>query len=142
MKKLILTLLLVLSSLAASAAAFDSVFSSFKKLDGAEYVKIPSLLVRLGASKFNQVDSLPMDIKITGIRVLEVPKNNGQKFEKAVQAAGKKCELMLEATDEGDKAIIWLEPKGNKSYNKMIIYSADDCTLVELSGKFNPKSPK
>lgn len=142
MKKLILTILLVFSSLMASADAFDSVFSSFKKRDGAEYVKVPSLLIRLGASNFNQVDSLPMNIKITGVRVLEVKKSDGKDFEEAIQAAGKKCELMLEATDETDKAIIWLEPKGNKSYKKMIIYSADDCSLVELSGKFTPTSPK
>ena len=139
MKKLIFTLLILFSSLVASADAFDSVFSKFKKIDGAEYVKVPGLLVRLGASKFTQVDSLPMDIKITGIRVLEVPKSAGPKFEKAIEDAGKSCELILEATDEGDKAIFWLEPKGNKSYNKMIIYSADDRSLVELSGKFCPK---
>ncbi|MDE6033639.1 MAG: DUF4252 domain-containing protein [Muribaculaceae bacterium] len=142
MKKLILNLLLIFSSLAASAEAFDSVFNSFKDAEDAEYVKVPSLLVRLGASRVNHIDSLPMNIKITGIRVLEVPESIGPKFEKAVMEAGRKCELMLEATDEGDKAIIWLEPNGKKAYNKMIIYSDDDYSLVELSGKFSPKSPK
>lgn len=140
MKKLVIALLILFSSLVASADSFDSVFSKFKKLEGAEYVKIPGLLVRLGASiLFNQVDSLPMDIKITGIRVLEVKKSDGAKFDKDIHDAGKKCELMLETTDNGEKAIIWLQPKGNKSYNKMIIYSANDLSLVELSGKFCPK---
>ncbi len=139
MKKLLIALLMVVAVLPMMAQAFDPVFKEFKNLEGAEYVKVPGLLVRLGASKVEHVDSLPMNLKITGIRVLEVNRQLAPKFEAAIEKASQGCELLLEATDEGEHVSIWVEPNGKKAYNKMIIYAKEDHALVELSGKFSPK---
>ncbi len=144
MKHLIIALGLLLGSATLSAKEFDSVFNTFKDTPNAEYVKVPRILISLGGGSFvpSEVDDMPMDMKITGVKVLEMEscgKAKKMAFEKAVNEAGKKCELMIEAVDGNDKATIWLEPKGKDSYSKMIIYSANDAALVELSGKFTPK---
>lgn len=147
MKKFLTVLLLTLSAISVSAKEFDSVFSTFRKVEGADYVKIPDLLVRMGAAKINQLSGvpeseIPMKYKVTGLRVLDMSECNGYKSEfiKAVNAAAKNCELMLEAKDGDGKVSIWLEPNGDIQYSKMIILDEEDPTLIELSGIFSPNN--
>lgn len=146
MKRILTIFLIAISAIGAYAKAFDSVFSTFRKVNGADYVKIPGLLVRLGAMKVSQISGMddsdiPMNLKVTGLRVLDMSecKKSKSDFISAVNAAGKNCELMLEAKDGKDKVTIWVEPKGAKSFSKMIIFDEEDSTIIELSGKFTPK---
>lgn len=145
MKKLIAIIALGLIAQLASAKAFDSVFNQFKRVENAEYVKMPGILVRLGmksVAKEMKIEKVPMEFKLTGLRVLELSecsKSDREAFSGAVEKASRGCELMLEATDDGDTVSIWLEPKNAKEYSKMIIYTREDNTLVELAGKFIPK---
>ena len=81
-------------------------------------------------------------MEFSGLKVIELDgcsSKEQQKFTDAVMNAGKKCELMLEASDDGDDVCIWLEPKNGKTFNKMIIFSKNDHALIELSGKFSYK---
>lgn len=145
MKKVLLIMALCLSAQMTWAKAFDGVFSKFRGVENAEYVKVPGLLARLGTMSVNSKDlkDMPMNIKVSGIRVLEMSECAPEEkvsFQNAVKAAGKNCELMLEAIEGDDQSIIWLEPKNSKKYKTMIIYSAEDAALVELSGTFTPKN--
>lgn len=143
MKKFLLTLGLLMAATTLQAKEFDSVFNTFKDTPKADYVKMPGLLLRMGVSGLvpSEAEELPLKMKITGLKVLDMESCSKEKkaaLDKAVNDAGKRCELMLEAADGNDKATIWLEPKGKTSYSKMIIYDASDASLVELSGKFTP----
>lgn len=147
MKKLTTVIaLLIMAQVSVSAKCFDSVFKQFKSVENAEYVKIPGFLMKLVGGKDLKIDGkvedLPLNMEFSGLRVIELEgcsKKDQKKFTDAVMDAGKKCEIMLEASDNEDEVYIWLEPKNEKIFNKMIIFSKDDYALVELSGKFSFK---
>lgn len=147
MKKLITIIaLLIIAQVSVSAKCFDAVFNRFKSVENAEYVKIPGFLMKaLGGNDlklYGKVDDLPLTMEFSGLKVIELdgcsPKEQ-QKFTDAVMNAGKKCELMLDASDDDDDVCIWLEPKNAKTFDKMIIFSKNDHALIELSGKFSFK---
>lgn len=145
MKKFLLLLTLALVCNSCNGKAFDSVFEKFRNVENAEYVKLPSLLVRLGVSsimKDKDLSELPLNIKITEMRVLDMEdckKSSRIALQEAVKKASASCELLMEATDEGDAVSIWVEPKNEAEYSKLIIYSREDSALIEFSGKFKPR---
>lgn len=144
MKKLITVIaLLIIAQVSVSAKCFDSVFKQFKSIENAEYVKIPGFLMKLVGGKDLKIDGkvedLPLNMEFSGLRVIELEgcsKKDQKKFTDAVMDAGKKCEIMLEASDNEDEVYIWLEPKNEKIFNKMIIYNHSENSIVEFSGKF------
>lgn len=147
MKKVLLTLAIALFfAVGASAGSFDSVFDAFKDKTKAEYVKMPGLVVKMaGAAVAKDFKDIPMNIKMSGLRLLTMEECTAQEkkaFVQSVMNAGKQCELLGEDRHEDGCQTVWLEPKNakDKKYTKMIVFVEEECVLVELSGTFSPKS--
>lgn len=146
MKTRIVTVIMaiVLSAASVNAGNFDNVFDQFCNANHAEYVKVPSWLLRFGswfADKSEHFDGLGIKGSISGCRVLDMSACNGADkaaFQQAVYAS--KMTGLEEIMRKGgsDKAIIWIKSKGKK-IKKLYIFSggeSGDCMLVELSGNF------
>ncbi|MBD5330744.1 MAG: DUF4252 domain-containing protein [Bacteroides sp.] len=147
MKTRFLTILMaiILSATSVHAGNFDSVFEQFRHAEHAEYVKIPSLLMRF-ASMFEDMsdsfDNLGLKGSISGCRVLDMSgcdSEDKSAFQQAV--TGCKVDNLDEIMRTGgkDKTRIWIKTAGNK-IKKLYIYSQDatgGCALVELSGNLH-----
>ena len=140
MKTYILTLLLLCVSCLSSAQG-DDLFREFKKEPCAEYVMIPSYVMAIGKMFMNDDPDARMAKKVKTIRVLDMercPKDVRRRFERRVNALRRKSyEPMIRVNEDGEQAHIYIRIKDDLVRELLIACSeADECTLVQIKGKF------
>lgn len=145
MKRKLLTAILALIISAGSLAAenLDGVFDRFRDSHNAEYIKVPSLLMKCASVMGEKVDFDELGLKgsMSGCRVLDMS-NCSRKVREAFRDAVLGCdssdmEELLRVSGEG-KTRIWVKHNGDK-IKKLYIFTCDsagESVLVEISGKF------
>lgn len=147
-RKLILfasALMLLGSGFNAAAGVFDSVFKQFKDKAGAEYVSIPSIAMS-AASESQEVAGMNVSGKATGVKVLDmsdcdaVTRDSMIAITNSTARANSKLEKVIQTYEDDEKVTVWIEGDSEKvKAMYVLVIDDEDCTLVELTGKFSRK---
>lgn len=147
MKKMMLTALVAMFSLAAVCGTPDEIFDKFRSLPKAEYVHVPKLLLKMGTS---YVKSEGNDVaariasKLTSVRVLDLEDCSRQvkaDFAKNISDLKRTgYESMVRANGDGERVEVLIRQQGSVIREMLIVNSGDDdCQLVQLKGKISQK---
>lgn len=147
MKKLFLTMCLVIAAHTAFAQTAGSLIDQFKNEPKAEFVHIPRLMMALGkivakSCIDDEDDRKSYDIvkKISSMRVLDLgycPSDTKQRFRNALGNLNTKgYEELVRVNDDGENTRILTKMKGGKICELLILNGgSDDCTIVEIKGE-------
>lgn len=133
----------MISAGSLSAENLDRVFDRFRNSHNAEYVTVPSLLLRCASLMGEKVDFDEMGLKgsMSGCRVLDMSncsRKVREEFRDAVLACDSSdLEELMRVSGEA-KTRIWVKHNGDK-VKKLYIFTCDaagESVLVEISGKF------
>lgn len=147
MKKMMLTALVAMFSLAAFCGTPDEIFEKFRSLPKAEYVHVPKLLLKMGTAyvKSEGNDAAArIASKLTSVRVLDLEDCSKRvKADFAKDISGLKLtgyESLLKANGDGERVEVLIRQQGNVIHEMLIVNSGDDdCQLVQLKGKISQK---
>ena len=147
MKKMMLTALVAMFSLAAFCGTPDEIFEKFRSLPKAEYVHVPKLLLKMGTtyakSEGNDAAAC-IASKLTSVRVLDLEDCSKRvKADFAKDISGLKLtgyESLLKANGDGERVEVLIRQQGSVIREMLIVNSGDDdCQLVQLKGKISQK---
>ncbi len=143
MKRLtIAALILALSLPLVSAGTFDEIFNEYKRLENAEYVKIPKFLMKLAGNSAEIPDDLPIKGKISGMKILnitDIGNDTGKRINDSAKklAAKNNMQEMLRHTSDGEECRIWFNMSKDKVKEIYLLYTErDEVSLLEFSGNF------
>lgn len=143
MKRLtIAALILALSLPLVSAGTFDEIFNEYKRLENAEYVKIPKFLMKLAGNSAEIPDDLPIKEKISGMKILnitDIGNDTGKRINDSAKklAAKNNMQEMLRHTSDGEECRIWFNMSKDKVKEIYLLYTErDEVSLLEFSGNF------
>lgn len=147
MKKMMLTALVAMFSLAAFCGTPDEIFEKFRSLPKAEYVHVPKLLLKMGttyAKSEGNDAAARIASKLTSVRVLDLEDCSRQvKADFAKDISGLKLtgyESLLKANGDGERVEVLIRQQGSVIHEMLIVNSGDDdCQLVQLKGKISQK---
>ncbi|MGM9699957.1 MAG: DUF4252 domain-containing protein [Prevotella sp.] len=147
MKKMMLTALVAMFSLAAFCGTPDEIFEKFRSLPKAEYVHVPKLLLKMGTAyvKSEGNDAAArIASKLTSVRVLDLEDCSKRvKADFAKDISGLKLtgyESLLKANGDGERVEVLIRQQGSVIHEMLIVNSGDDdCQLVQLKGKISQK---
>lgn len=143
MKRLtIAALILALSLPLVSAGTFDEIFNEYKRLENAEYVKIPKFLMKLAGNSAEIPDDLPIKGKISGMKILnitDIGNDTGKRINDSAKklAAKNNMQEMLRHTSDGEECRIWFNMSKDKVKEIYLLYTEpDEVSLLEFTGNF------
>ena len=145
MKKYIMILLVALmttvSGFAAAAHDVDAVFSEFAEADNATYVKVNPFMMWLSRA-FVSGDEAKIVRKVKSVRVLDMDDCSmtvKSRFKERVDALGNGgLEEIVRVNDDGEHVRILAKVEKDEIRKMLVVCtSGDDCTLVEINGKFS-----
>lgn len=147
MKRLILTLIIILSASTAMFASqapsanVDDIFSEFSSAKDADFVNVNPVMMWLGKQFIDDDPDAQIVKKIKSVRVLDLEKCNSStksKFKQQVNRISTKgYEEMVRMNDHGEKVLIFAKIKEETIHQMIIVCVSDgDCALVEVNGKF------
>ena len=147
MKKMMLTALVAMFSLAAFCGTPDEIFEKFRSLPKAEYVHVPKLLLKMGttyAKSEGNDAAARIASKLTSVRVLDLEDCSKRvKADFAKDISGLKLtgyESLLKANGDGERVEVLIRQQGSVIHEMLIVNSGDDdCQLVQLKGKISQK---
>ena len=147
MKKMMLTALVAMFSLAAVCGTPDEIFEKFRSLPKAEYVHVPKLLLKMGttyAKSEGNDAAARIASKITSVSVLDMEDCSKRvKADFAKDISGLKLtgyESLLKANGDGERVEVLIRQQGSVICEMLIVNSGDDdCQLVQLKGKISQK---
>lgn len=150
MKQIILTLALVMASLSGMAQTArpqtaKALMQEFRHDKNAYYIHIGGLLTTLARPFIDMGDDDHYNIKgAKSLRVLtldDCPKRQMRKLDHALKRLkDNNYEEIVRTNDDDEEVRIFALPRG-KAIREVLIVSKDDdeCTLVQLNGKFRTK---
>lgn len=147
MKRLILILVISLAGWSASIAAsannetLDNIFTEFSSVKNAEYVNVNPFMMWLGKQFVGNDPDADIVKKIKSVRVLDMEDcSNAAKsrFKQRVSdLALNGYEEMVRVNEDGEKVRVFAKMNKDTIHQMVIVcVSSDDCTLVEVNGKF------
>lgn len=147
MKKMMLTALVAMFSLAAVCGTPDEIFEKFRSLPKAEYMHVPKLLLKMGttyAKSEGNDAAAHIASKLTSVRVLDLEDCSKRvKADFAKDISGLKLtgyESLLKANGDGERVEVLIRQQGSVIREMLIVNSGDDdCQLVQLKGKISQK---
>ena len=139
MKRILLSAVMPMAILAATAGNLDKLFNEFKEFDNVEYIKVPRALL-WAAKATGSLSDLPVAKNITGVKVLafnNVAKNTKTKFEKRLKQESEGFEEIIRVTDNESRVCIYSQTEG-ETFRDIYIWAGDgnDATFVRLGGTF------
>lgn len=143
MKKYLFILLLALGAARSiQAGNVNAIFREFKEEHKAEYVSIPSFVMKLGtmlADKDDEADGLAS--KISSVKVLDLedcsPAVKARFRKRLANLKDDEYETLMHVNDDGDKVRILMKQKKDIVRELLIVCEGDeDCALILLKGKF------
>ncbi|WP_178795043.1 DUF4252 domain-containing protein [Bacteroidaceae bacterium] len=141
MKKYIFTLLLLLVCHLGYAQSINSLFNEFGSEKNADCVKVSSFMMSIGKMFAGHDKDAEIIGKIKSIRVLDLddcPTNVKERFnKKANKLSLDGYEELMRVNDDGDKVRILMKTKKEVIRELLLVCTGnDDCTLVQINGKF------
>ena len=148
MKKLFISLIIMLVSASVSAQTPDALFAQYKGKKNAEYVHMGRLLFKLLrpiAKNDNDPSARVFMRSIRSIRALDLEdcsKDVKHQFmESAKRLSTKGYEQIVSSNVDGERSLVLVRHKKN-AIRELLVLSADgdDCQLVQLKGKMKPNA--
>ena len=141
MKKIFVTLAMIIACQGLFAQSIDDIFNQFKDKDGAEYINIPSFVVKLGRmfmGKDIQENRLMKGVKT--IKVLDMA-NCSSDIKKELQHEINQLEQngyeTLVRTKEKDDTVNLIAKMDKDAIKELVIFftDKDECGLTLMKGK-------
>ena len=147
MKKMMLTALVAMFSLAAMGGTLDEVFDRFRRPPEAGEVGVAKMRIKMGTSyvKSEGNDAAArIASKLTSVRVLDLEDCSRQvkaDFAKNISDLKRTgYESMVRANGDGERVEVLIRQQGSVIREMLIVNSGDDdCQLVQLKGKISQK---
>lgn len=144
MKKYIFTLLLLLACQLTYGQSLDSLFDEFGKAPNAECVRISPFLMSVGRLFAGNEEGSEIVKKVKSMRVLDLedcPAEVKERFgQQAKKADTGDYEELMRINDNGDKVRVLMKMKKEVIRELLFVCTGnDDCTLVQINGKFTKK---
>ena len=142
MKKIIATLALIIACQATFAQNIDTLFSQFKNKEGADYMNIPTLMLKFMRTftKSNNDKSYHFIKGIKSVKVLDMENCTQEvkaEFLQEVQKLNLNGYETLVQTKEDGEEVQLIAKMDEESINDLIILitGKDDCGLTFMKGK-------
>lgn len=145
MKKLICTALMLLAIQLSWAVNAKQLFNEFKNAENADYVSIPSLLLKMGQMFMDDEDKedagADLTKKINSMKVLDLEKCSDsvkRRFMKRVDELNTDgYEELMRVNDKDEKVKILIREEGTTIKEMLIVCSSpDNCALIQFTGNF------
>ena len=129
MKKFVFTLLLVFVCHLGYAQSINGLFNEFGSEKNADCVKVSSFMMSLGKMFAGHDEDAEIIRKIKSIKVL---------FSKKVNRLSLKgYDELMRVNDEGEKVRVLMKTKKETIRELLFVCTGkEDCTLVQINGKF------
>ena len=142
MKKIIATLALFIACQATFAQNIDTLFSQFKDKEGADYINIPTLMLKFMRTftKSNNDKSYRFIKGIKSVKVLDMEDCTQEVKAEFLQEAKKLklsgYETLLQTKEDGEE-VQFIAKMDEENINDLIILitGKDDCGLTLMKGK-------
>ena len=142
MKKIIATLALIIACQATFAQNIDTLFSQFKDKEGADYMNIPTLMLKFMRTftKSNNDKSYRFIKGIKSVKVLDMEDCTQEVKAEFLQEAKKLklsgYETLLQTKEDGEEVQL-IAKMDEENINDLIILitGKDDCGLTLMKGK-------
>ena len=142
MKKIIATLALIIACQATFAQNIDTLFSQFKDKEGADYMNIPTLMLKFMRTftKSNNDKSYRFIKGIKSVKVLDMEDCTQEVKAEFLQEAKKLklsgYETLLQTKEDGEEVQL-IAKMDEENINDLIILitGKDDCGLTFMKGK-------
>lgn len=141
MKKYIFTLLLLFVCHLGYAQSMDSLFNEFGNERNADYVKVSSFMMKLGRMFSGNDEDTRFMRKIKSMKVLDLEEcapNVKERFnQKMNKMKPNDYEELMRVNDEGEKVRVLMKMKKETIRELLFVCTGkEDCTLVQINGKF------
>lgn len=141
MKKFVFTLLLVLGCHLGYAQSIDSLFNEFGSEKNADCVKVSSFMMSLGKMFAGHNEDTKIIGKIKSMRVLDLEScttSVKERFSKKVNKLSLNgYDELMRVNDEGEKVRVLMKTKKETIRELLFVCTGkEDCTLVQINGKF------
>lgn len=141
MKKYIFTLLLLFVCHLGYAQSIDGLFNEFGSEKNADCVKVSSFMMSLGKMFAGNYEGAEIVGKIKSMRVLDLESctaNVKERFNKKVNKLNLKgYDELMRVNDEGEKVRVLMKTKKEVIRELLFVCTGkEDCTLVQINGKF------
>ena len=141
MKKYIFTLLLLFVCHLGYAQSMDSLFYEFGNERNADYVKVSSFMMKLGRMFSGNDEDTRFMRKIKSMKVLDLEECAPSVKERFNQKMNKMkpndYEELMRVNDEGEKVRVLMKMKKETIRELLFVCTGkEDCTLVQINGKF------
>lgn len=141
MKKIFVTLVVFIACQGIFAQNIDNLFSHFKEKNGAEYVNIPPIMLKLGRLFMDKDEADYRFIKgVNSVQVLDM-EDCSSAIRKDFQHEVNQLELhgyeTLVQTKEKDETVKLIAKMDNDTIRELIVVvtGKDECALTRLKGK-------
>lgn len=144
MKKYIRILVVMMAvgmtAMTATAQSVDEIFTEFASESEATCVKVNPFMMWLSKAFMGGGEDAKIARKVTSVRVLDVDDCGDAvkaRFRNRMDGlAGGELEEIIRVNDDGEKVRVFARVEKDK-IRKMLVLCSDDCTLVEINGKFD-----
>lgn len=141
MRKFLFTLSLLLVCHIGYGQNIDSIFEEFGSEQNAEYVRISPFMKSLGMLFCKNVEGIDILHKVKSLKVLDMDDCSTkvkERFNGRISKLNHRgYEELIRVNDGGEKVRILMKIKKDAIRELLIICSGnDDCTLVQINGKF------
>ncbi len=124
----------------ATAQNVDEIFTEFASESEATCVKVNPFMMWLSKAFMGGGEDAKIARKVTSVRVLDVDDCGDAvkaRFRNRMDGlAGGELEEIIRVNDDGEKVRVFARVEKDK-IRKMLVLCSDDCTLVEINGKFD-----
>ena len=141
MKKFVFTLLLVFVCHLGYAQGINGLFNEFGSEKNADCVKVSSFMMSLGKMFAGHDEDAEIIRKIKSIKVLDLESCTAsvkERFNKKVNKLNLKgYDELMRVNDEGEKVRVLMKTKKETIRELLFVCTGkEDCTLVQINGKF------
>lgn len=139
MKKLLMTLALIVASQFAFSQTFDEVADQLKTLPKAEYQSLGKDMLAMAAAGVTDANAKKIFSKLTAMKLLEIKnpdKATRATYDQKVASFKTLYEKVAEENEEGQTALVYAA-KGENGKTECVILSvadADSCELICFEG--------
>ncbi len=144
MKKLLFTLVLMLTCQLAFAQTARTIFDDYKDEKHAQFVSVPRVLMSIAANKMkdNNMQAVMKEVKSMKVLTLsDCRKSTRKGFVKKITALPSKgYEEFTRVKDNKDNVLV-LARKGAQYIEEIVLLASDenDCVGIYITGEINPE---
>ncbi|MBM6992143.1 MAG: DUF4252 domain-containing protein [Prevotella sp.] len=144
MKKLLFTLMLMLTCQLTFGQTAKSIFDDYKNEKHAQFVSVPRIMMSIAANKVgdNNMQAVMKEVKSVKVLTLDDCRKSTRKgFVKKITAlSGRGYEEFTRVKDNKDNVLV-LAKQGDRYIEEIVVLVSDDndCVGIYITGEINPE---